>query len=105
MKRFSNFSKPAFWSQFFLGLVAMFSLPTISPAVENVSLTVVERQVTSVSSFSLEKAERDQAQRLQWLSPTSFSLNKQAVEFCEFFAKPYRLLSFKLPPIRAGPLV
>lgn len=105
MKRFSNFSKPAFWSQFLLGLVAMLSLPAISPAVENVSPTVVERQVSSFNSFSLQKAERVQAQRPLWLPQTFFSLNKQAVEFCEFFAKPYRLLGFSQPPIRAGPVV
>lgn len=101
MKGFSSFSKSAFWSPFLLGLVAFFALPAVSVEA-NASRPAVEQHVLRVEQALSQQAEITQSLFLQQTS--SFSLS-QAVEFCEFFAKPYRLLGFSQPPIRAGPVV
>lgn len=106
MERFSSFSKSAFWSQFLLGLVAIFALPAVSSYENRVESPSIAQQVLMLSESSVaKKTELEQTFFLQTLtlSPVIFPL--QTVEFCEFFAKPYRLLSVEQPPIRAGPVV
>lgn len=106
MERFSSFSKSAFWSQFLLGLVAIFALPAVSSPANSVENPSIAQQVVTLSEYSVaKKMEREQTLFLQVLELSPFPSLSQAVEFCEFFTKPYRLLGFSLPPIRAGPVV
>lgn len=105
MSAFSSFSKSAFWSQFLLGIMAIFALPAVSNIenqLENQSVTV--QQVLTIDFASLKKADTEQALFLQHTEALHFTFQPQAVEFCAFFAKPYCLLSFSQPPIRAGPI-
>lgn len=102
MTLFSHLPKSFFWSHILLGVLAVFSLPA-SQGVE--SHLVGEEIVEQRLNFSeLKKAETEQALFLQQEQQNASLQPRQAVEFCEFFAKPYRLLSLSPPPIRAGPI-
>lgn len=104
MRFFSQLHKPAFWSQFLLGMVAILALPAVANLEERHAEPVADQQILRLSDLSaLKLSEIEQTFFLQQV-PQSFTIQpKQAVEFCEFFAKPYRLLSLSQPPIRAGP--
>lgn len=102
MMLFSHFPKSAFWSHILLGMVAVFALPSLPNIEPNEAAERVEQRLNFAE---LKKAETEQTFFLQQEQPNRCILPLQAVEFCEFFAKPYRLLSFTQPPIRAGPVV
>ncbi|MGX2948973.1 secA translation cis-regulator SecM [Frederiksenia canicola] len=102
MGLFRQLHKSAFWSQLLLGMVAILALPTAEVAKETEQSPVA--QTLTVSEFAAQQADIEQA---HFLSQTQHSVQivKQAVVFCEFFAKSYRLYAITNPPIRAGPFV
>lgn len=102
MTLFSRFSKSAFWTQFLIGLVAVFSLPAVS-GHENVRQeTVSEQQLMNVVQSS-QKSEVEQCLFLSQEHSNTISLPIQAVDICIFSTKLYRLPDFSLPFVRAGP--
>lgn len=105
MKAFSSFSKSTFWSQLLFGLVAIFSLPAVSNLDKPLENSPQAQQVLTLNFSTLKKTESTQSLFLQHIELTPRYFLPQATEFYEFCAKPYRLLSFHIPPIRAGPTV
>lgn len=102
MTFFSHFPKSAFWSHILLGMVAVFSLPVLPETAQaNAGEEIVGQQFSVVE---LKKTDTEQPLFLQQAQPTRQLHLQQAVEFCEFSAKLYRLLIVSNPPIRAGPL-
>lgn len=98
-----SFHKSAFWSPFLLGLLAILTLPADGVAREARDTTIFNEQAFSLSEVA-EQNESEQAAFLILTPTLSHFSYRQAVEFCKFSAKPYRLLSVTQPPIRAGPL-
>lgn len=101
---FRHFHKTPFWSQLLLGMFAMFALPEMQAVNTNESEqeTVINQSVIQFEQFALESEQQSPfilEKQLLLVEKTP-----QAVHFCEFFAKSYRLDKFNLYPIRAGPL-
>lgn len=103
MALFIRFSKPAFWTQFLVGILAVFALPAVS-AQENYSENIVDQQLLNTVEM-VKQTECEQSLFLQQDSLNPIISTQQAVEFCIFSAKLYRLESVTNPPIRAGPVV
>ncbi|AUI65299.1 MULTISPECIES: secA translation cis-regulator SecM [Glaesserella] len=101
-----RFHKPALLSQFFLGIVAIFALPAVQPSANESEPLPTNQLVLRLSDFSaVQKVELEAAHLLHLEQQPLITPIKQAVVFCEFFAKSYRLDSVASPPIRAGPVV
>lgn len=84
--------------------MAIFALPAVAELDSRFEQTAVEQAGITLDLASLKKAESEQAHFLQQSDLSlSFASVKQAVEFCEFFTKLYRLFNVSNPPIRAGP--
>lgn len=101
MGLFRQLHKSAFWSQLLLGMVAILALP-VPQTARDAEQNPVE-QTLNLSELSAQQAEIEQAHFISQ-QQISIQIAQQAVTFCEFFAKPYRLQSVANPPIRAGPL-
>lgn len=101
MALFSRFSKPVFWTQFLIGILAVFALPA-TPSSENHPENIVDQQVINAVA-SVKQADCEQYLFLQQDNSYKVIPQKQAVEICIFSAKLYRLESVANPPIRAGP--
>lgn len=99
---FRSLQKTAFWSPFLFGLLALLSFSAERFITGEAETAIVNQQSFHPSDFA-DYSEPEQAAFLIFIPTLSVFSLKQAVEFCEFFAKPYRLLSLKQPPIRAGP--
>lgn len=102
MALFSRFSKPAFWTQFLIGILAVFALPAVS-SQDSLSENIADQQQLVNTIEQVKQAECEQCLFLQQDSYNAAIPHKQAVEFCIFSAKLYRLESVTNPPIRAGP--
>ncbi|WP_373767682.1 secA translation cis-regulator SecM [Glaesserella sp.] len=99
-----HFHKPAFLSQFLLGIVAIFALPATQPLANESDVLPAKQLVLRLSDFSsVQKVELEAAHLLHLEQQPLIIPIKQAVVFCEFFAKSYRLYQVSNPPIRAGP--
>ena len=100
-----HFYKPAFLSQFLLGIVAIFALPTVQPLANESETLPTNQLVLRLSDFSsVQKVELETAHLLHLEQQPLVIPTKQAVVFCEFFAKSYCLYQVSNPPIRAGPI-
>ncbi|HGO5823259.1 TPA: secA translation cis-regulator SecM [Mannheimia haemolytica] len=100
---FKHFHKTPIWSQLLFGMLAILALPEIQAmhpneseqeAVINQSLLQDAQSVTDLEQQSLFITQ---------LKHKVVEIEPQAVHFCEFFAKSYRLDKQNLYPIRAGP--
>lgn len=103
MKAFRYFSKSAFWSQFLVGLVAIFALPHLGS--DHPQNETTNAQIIAQKNLSNDSIEAEQPYFVRFDSPTIPYQSLQAVTFCEFFVKSYRLDHTTNPPIRAGPQV
>lgn len=101
MSLFSRFSKPAFWTQFLIGILAVFALPAVSANEANVEREIVEQQVISLQQSI--QAESEQAIFLAQESLKTAEFSKQAAGIFLFSRNIYRLLPFSHPLVRAGP--
>lgn len=111
MGLFRQLHKSAFWSQFLFGMFAILALPipqTPSPVASTnneAEQNTIQQTLTLSELVANQQAENEQVYFL-FQSPFAFQyVVKQAVVFCKFFAKSYRLESVINPPIRAGPVV
>lgn len=100
MGLFRQLHKSAFWSQLLLGVVAILALP-VPQAANEAEQNPIE-QMLSLNELSLQQADIEQAHFIAQ-QQISIQVVKQAVIFCEFFAKSYPLQTVINPPIRAGP--
>lgn len=103
MRSFHYFSKSVFWSQFLVGLVAMFALPNLESEHLPQQNDASNAQFIASELISYEGVEQEQPYFIALDSPTIPYQCLQAVIFCHFLAKPYRVEQTNLPPIRAGP--
>lgn len=104
MSLFRSLQKSAFWSPLLLGMLAILSFSEERFATEDRDTSIVSQQAFYIGDFA-DYSEPEQAAFL-FFQPGLFAFSlQQAVEFCEFLVKPYRLLSVTQPPIRAGPVV
>lgn len=103
MGLFRQLYKSAFWSQLFLGMVAILALPIVQTPSDTERNTI-EQTLTLSELVTHQHIDTEPA---YFLSQTDFSvqISKQAVAFCPFLATSYRLDSTTNPPIRAGPIV
>lgn len=100
---FRHFHKTPFWSQLLFGMFAMLALPEIQvvSANESEQETVINQAVVQQEQVAADSEQQspfiiEQRSLLAEIKP-------QAVTFCEFFAKSYRLDRQNVYPIRAGP--
>lgn len=100
---FKHFHKTPFWSQLLFGMVAMLALPEIQAVSsnENEQETVINQTLVQYVQ-SIAETEQ-QALFIAELNDTLAEIKPQAVAFCEFFTKSYRLDRQNVYPIRAGP--
>ena len=83
-----HFYKPAFLSQFLLGIVAIFALPTVQPLANESESLPTNQLVLRLSDLSaVQKVELEASHLLHLEQQTLVIPTKQAVVFCEFFAK------------------
>lgn len=99
---FKHFHKTPFWSQLFFGMVAMFALPEIQAVNPN----ECEQEAVINQSFQYAQATNELEQQSLFIAELNYhivEIKPQAVNFCEFFTKSYRLDKQNIYPIRAGP--
>ncbi|KAE9540473.1 DUF2547 family protein [Ursidibacter maritimus] len=110
MGLFRQFHKPAFWSQLFLGqlflgMIAILTVPNAQSALNETEQSTIANQQTLTLS-DLSQTQYNEKEQVYFFIEPQFPLTlieKQAVVFCEFFAKSYRFDDIATPPIRAGP--
>lgn len=100
---FKHFHKTPFWSQLFFGMVAMLALPEIQVVNPNES---EQEAVINQSFLQYAQATNELEQQSLFIAELNYDIveiKPQAVNFCEFFTKSYRLDKQNIYPIRAGP--
>ncbi|AGI32214.1 TPA: DUF2547 family protein [Mannheimia haemolytica] len=98
-----HFHRTPFWSQLFLGMVAILALPEIQVAYANES---EQETVLNQSFLQYAQSANDIEQQSLFIAELIHKIveiKPQAVHFCEFFANSYRLDRQNAYPIRAGP--
>ncbi|QIW16565.1 hypothetical protein A4G20_09565 [Pasteurellaceae bacterium RH1A] len=103
MSLFRHLHKSAFWSQFVLGMVAIFALPQALATAER-EQTVINQSV-ECQQEAVQFNEIEQQLFLSQQQEIAVDVLPQAVEFCKFSANLPRLYRFVSHPIRAGPVV
>lgn len=100
---FKHFHKTPFWSQLFFGMVAMLALPEVQVinANESEQEAVINQSFLQYVQFTNEVEQ--QSLFVAQLNHNIVEIKPQAVHFCEFFTKSYRLDQQNIYPIRAGP--
>ena len=103
MNFFKQLHKSAFLSQFLLGMVAIFALPSAYSQAEVPQTPIVKQQSVTLSELSAAVKTDEHAHFLQFEPPQHAVTRLQAGRSPAIFVIPHSFDGIAIPPIRAGP--